>query len=760
MSTTAAVSHRIPLANGCCLRIECLDAGIFRVRAGAGPCDGESGLNRYGIIGIEPAPAASAAQVREAPGEWALAAPDATLRVRTEDGSLCLLDAAGRVLTRVEPPGAGPAGQGFEAGFRLAGGERLYGLGDVDRTCIQRRGGRYEMRIRNVTSYAPIPFVMSSAGWAVFLNTTWFHAVDAGAARPDRLAFQARQGALDYYLMAGAFPRGLLDRYTRVTGRPALLPAWGYGLTFICDDRGLRARDMLYEAFEFRRQHIPCDIIGLEPGWMETNYDLSVDKAWNKERFHIPAYAKGKRDHGTFAAALRAMGFKLSLWLCCDYDLTEHEERQLRARAAAGRAAVPGAEPAPDAAIDDERLKGARYMDTLTKPGVAWFEHLKPFVDEGARAFKLDACAQVQQHPDRTWYNGMADDELHNLHPVLYAKQMARGFAGHTGLRPMINIALGYAGIQQYAAMWAGDTGGGVKPLTSLLNHGCGGHSNVTTDMQVWNEAGIHFGFLQAWCQINSWWTYNQPWFQGEHLAAVFRDYCRWRYRLLPYVYSMAHVAHRTGLPIMRAMPLMFPDDPASDGCLLQYMFGEALLAGAFTDRIHLPAGEWYDYWTGAKRLGPATIPAVWPDGKGGPLFARAGAIIPMGPEQAHWGQKPLDTLWLDMFPGPRDEPFVLYEDDGETEAYRRGAVAATVFQLEGTASGWRLTAAPREGRYDGMPERRRYVIQVHGPRPRRVCLGRNTLDGWQYAEGASLLTLPELEAPAAAPLVVTLDMA
>ena len=120
----------------------------------------------------------------------------------------------------------------------------------------------------------------------------------------------------------------ILDKYTDITGKPTLLPKWGYGLTFICDEREVRARDVLYEAYEFRRQEIPCDVIGLEPGWMEKYYDFSLDKEWSKERFDIPFWLKGS-DYGTFDIALKNMNFKLSLWLCCDYDLSEYEEMQL-----------------------------------------------------------------------------------------------------------------------------------------------------------------------------------------------------------------------------------------------------------------------------------------------------------------------------------------------------------------------------------------------------------------------------------------------
>jgi len=746
MSESKGLSHIVRLKNGNNFRVDCLGAGIFHIRVGIGECCHESGLNRYGIIRIEPDIESADVTFNEMAGGWTVTTPEAVLHIRAEDGAIGLKDGNGKSLLEAGEHRIRTEGRGFEASFRLAQGERLYGLGDVDRDCIQRRGKIYEMIIKNVIAYAPIPFLMSSSGWAIFLNTTWFHTVDAGATNPDILRFKAEHGYLDFYLIAGEYPKVLLDRYTRITGKPTMLPEWAYGLTFICDERGLRARDMLYEAYEFRRHGIPCDIIGLEPGWMEKYYDFSVDKEWSKERFHIPFWLKGK-DYATFSAALKKMGFKLSLWLCCDYDLSEHEERQLK------KNAVERNEPAKDkqsqsAFIDDERLKGAVYLDKITKPGEGWFEHLKKFVNDGARAFKLDAANQVERHPDRKWFNGMDDREIHNLNPVLYGKQMSRGFAEYTKKRPMINIALGCAGIQQYAAMWAGDIGGGAEPLTSLLNHGFCGSSNVTTDMQVWDEQGIHFGFLQTWCQINSWHLFNEPWFQGEHLAAIFTAYARLRYRLMPYIYSMARLANKTGFPVMRAMPLVFPDDPKSDALILQYMLGDAFLTTAFTDKIHLPAGEWFDYWTGKIVKGPATLPVTYPAGKGGALYARAGAIIPMGPDMAYWGEKPMDTLLVDVFPGNRDEPFVLYEDDGDTEAYLEGKSATTMLNQHIKGNELMMSVAPREGCYYGMPEQRCYRFQIHCAQPREVRVGSTPVSDWRYDEAQSLLIMPPIEAP------------
>ena len=155
----------------------------------------------------------------------------------------------------------------------------------------------------------------------------------------------------------------------------------------------------------------------------------------------------------------------------------------------------------------------------------------------------------------------MEDYEMHNLYPLLYNKQMSLGFREYTGRRSMIYSAGGYAGIQRYSATWAGDTGGGPGTLVSLLNHGLSGHSNVCTDMEVSTSAGIHYGFFQTLSEVLGWQMYVEPWFLGEKKASMFRDYANLRYKLIPYIYTMAHLAAEKAIPVMRAMQLIYPDD-------------------------------------------------------------------------------------------------------------------------------------------------------------------------------------------------------
>jgi len=747
MSDTASIHHDINLDSGNTVRVTPITPAIFRIQVTSNGTFPEAALVRYGVLRTD-WPTVDI-KMTETEGATTIATSDATLQISTTDGKMHLQDTNGKTLLEEAAPPHIEPDQGFALQFRLKPEDKIYGLGDETRDRIQKRGHKNKMVLRNVSSYAPIPFLMSSGGWGIFLNTTWFHHFDAGATTPDILSYHAKGGHLDYYLIAGATLPLLLDRYTQISGRPHLLPKWAYGLTFVCDERGVRARDVLYESYQFRREGMPCDLIGLEPDWMDKHYDFSVDKKWSQERFHNPFWLEGK-DNSTFMAALRNMGFKFSLWLCCDYDLSEHEEAQLGNQT--------DTLIAPDGDNDDDLFKDpnfhARRFDTITKSGEPWFEHLKKFVDDGASAFKLDGANQICFHPDRKWKNGMPDEEMHNLYPILLNKQMSLGFKEHTGRRAMIYSAGGYAGIQQYSATWAGDTGGNIKPLVSILNHGLSGHSNTSCDMEVWHKEGIHFGFFQPWSQLLSWHMYNQPWFLGDTLAPIFKFYAKLRYRLLPYLYSTAHVAARTGFPMMRAMPLVAPDDPKSDELLTQYMLGDAFLTAAFTETLHLPAGRWIDYWTGERHDGPKDIPCTYPENRGGALLVRGGAIIPTAPDMDYVGQIPLDTLNLDVYPCGKSS-FTLYEDDGESYGYLDGKTAETRIDCQSDEDGIELSIAPRQGSYESMPESRSFNVRIHcEAAPESVLVNDTPLPrdnpdkGWSYDETSKQVQLLVHEAP------------
>ena len=729
----------LALDGGASVRVDVLGPCLFRVRHSKTGKWTESALNRYGIFAsVFPE---TDFRRTEAAGLYTLDTGSATLAVNRKDGGVSLAAADGKALTRQVAP-VYQAGGGYDLRFALAKDERLYGLGDSNRDNVMRRGGAYEIWVLNVTSYIPVPMVLSNRGWGLLMNTTWRNTFDVGKTDPDALICTAPRSDVDYYLFCGPDYRSLLETYTSFTGRPALLPVWGYAFTYVCN-QNIDAFNLINEALEFRRQEMPCDVIGLEPGWMSKNYDQTTHKKWHPDRFPIPYWAP-KGPH-TFLGALARKGFKLSLWLCCDYDLGVYEEQCVagqKPRPFAAKSNTPNG--VPEVWHDDRIEKGSADAKKEVAPeGTApWFEHLKKFVDQGVSCFKLDGCAQVVEHPKRKWGNGMADEEMHNLYPVIYAKQMAGGFEEHAKRRSMVYSAGGYAGVQQYVATWAGDTGGGAKPLASMLNLGFSGHSNHSCDMDINSVEGIHFGFLQTWAQQNNWDYWYQPWLNDEKLIPVFRAYDQLRYRLLPYLYSCAAEAAQTGYPVMRAMPLVYSDDPTWDACLGQYMLGDFLLVTAYAKQLRLPAGSWTDFWTGERFEGPASMPVRITGEHGGALLVKSGAIIPTWPPLTHVEKGWSPEIGLLVYPAASSS-FTLYEDDGTSFGYRKGEFAKTRLACETIGKSVHLAVGGRQGKYAGMPAARDFTASVRLPaKPGAVALDGIAVTDFAWDDTSKIATV------------------
>jgi alpha-glucosidase (family GH31 glycosyl hydrolase) len=357
----------------------------------------------------------------------------------------------------------------------------------------------------------------------------------------------------------------------------------------------------------------------------------------------------------------------------------------------------------------------------------------------------MDPENLIQEHAGRKYQNGRGDLENHNLTQVLYHQQMCQGYEAFAKERAMTHYCAAYAGVQRWGATTMGDNGGGPKALVWMLSYAMAGHMNTSCDMEP-TGPGLHFGFLQPWSQHNNWAYAQQPWFLGKRAEAMFRDYARLRYSLLPYLYSAAHVGHRTSMPILRPMPLAYPDDPRLADCITQYMLGDSLLVAAFTDQVRLPAGRWIDYWTGEEHTGPKEMPCVYPENRAGGLFVKAGAILPGWPETDFVGERPATTITLHVYPEGQSAN-TLYEDDGNSLEYTRGAVAETRIRSEATANGATLTIESRQGQYAGMPKRREYEIWIHAQPARKVTANDQAVTA-EYDSAAKAIRLRVVEDP------------
>ena len=681
------------------IELRFLEPGIIRVRASEDGKFRDSLMNRYNILRESTETDSS---VADSADSFCAEAENVKVSVDKATASVTV-DGAKVPLSFTFTPGEN---RGYTMTVSLDETERLFGLGDESRESIARRGTTARMDVKNVVSYGPIPYIMSSNGWGMLVNSTYAHTYDLGKTDPTKITVDSPKGSPDFYLFIPKSHKltDILDLYTRLSGKAMVLPKFAYGYTFVLNEQ-TNAREMLWDCKMFRRENIPCDTVGLEPQWMSQCYDTSIDKKWDEDRFYVPTWLDiNTSGTWTFFYTLREMGYKFSLWLCNDYDLLYEEERQAEKRTNPDKKYDYSYE---GASIIDPHFEQPRYQDQTTVRDTPWFDHLRKFVDNGASAFKLDGAFQVNDHPDRLWGGKYFDDEVHNVYPTIYVKQMQEGFNDQTdGRRCFIYTASIYAGSQRYAASWAGDTGGGYDTVIAMLNYGLSGHINVSCDMEVTSKEGIHYGFFCPWVQQLGWRNWHQPWFLREELENMIRDYSHLRSSLFPYIYSMAHKANRTALPLARALSLMYPDKPEYDYVTNTYMFGDAFLVSVFDMNVTLPEGEWTDFWTGEKYTGGCTFEYKVPEGKGGALFVKAGSIVPFMKSQDHIDKVIPDNYILNVYPGA-DCDFTLVEDDGYTLDYESGSTADTLIRIENSASGkFDLTVAQRVGSFEGKAQR------------------------------------------------------
>ena len=764
-----AKSYTVRLASGECVSVEACSDAIFRVRVSPDGVFSESLMERYGIIRTDWK--AVAADDRDEAGTWSLKTATHTLTIDKASGTIKVCDASGaQVIGDVHFVGSGSPLVQEMAGIinekyadmhvtsnggiigddngkfsekdkaesgdpdkssiitvALADGERFYGGGGTSRDHIQHRGEMLRMWTTYQHTEIPMPFLMSSRGWGIYDNTTRKNFFDVASVKSDEMRIYNTCSEADFYLMACRTMPEVLDAYTQITGRTYVLPKWAYGFCF-----GPNMREdqwaILNDAVLFRQVDVPCDLFWLEPQWMETRYDFSTSKKFNSQLFSVePYWLENKPEkqlyNRLFIGKLRSMGYHLGLWLCEEYDFTIQEEDEIAAR-------------------EGREQSGQEH----------WMDHLKKFMDLGVEGFKLDPARTIDEHTYWDYYNGRTDKEMHNLNQVLLPKQMAQLGRGYNGKRTWHHYCGGWSGTQHWTASTSGDNGGGKTALYDQLNLGMSGFMNTSCDvMSVERELemqSLHFGFFLPWVQVNSWFSMMHPFYYDQEEQTLYRNAVKTRYEILPYIYSAALEGALTGMPIVRAMPLMFPDDRNCDDMAYQYMFGQNFLVGIFTDTVYLPKGTWIDYWTGEKISSKGeNVTRQCPADRAGLLFVREGAIIPCQEVRQYIGTKPQSEFTLKIFPSGKSS-YTLYDSDAESYGYEKGLVASTLIECSAKGSAVEVTINPVSGSFEEMPSERTYSLEVAmDSKPSKITVNGAKTEGWNYADGKVSLSLGTIKA-------------
>lgn len=575
---------------------------------------------------------------------------------------------------------------------RMEGDEAFYGLGDKT-GFLNKRGYDYVMwntdnpdpQVDSFKSlYKSIPFFITlhrDTVFGLFFDNPYRSGFDMGKESGEYYYYGVKDGNLDYYLIAGENMREVLGGYTYLTGTTPLPQRWTlghqqsrWGYMSEAEIRSLAAK--------MRECRIPCDVIHLDIDYMD-GYRVFT---WNPDRYDSAERMMEELSKDGFKiVTIIDPGVKLDEGYPV-YD--EGVENGYFATTPEGEIYVnavwPGDAVYPDFGKEEVRDWWASKQQFLLDRGVrgVWNDMNEPASFKGE--LPLDVVfTDEEERADHA--------RMHNLYGHNMAKATYQGLKERDGRRPFVITRACYAGTQKYSTAWTGDNHSIWAHLQMMIpqlcNLGLSGMSFVGTDvggfgsdctkelMCRWVQAGSFSPLFRNHSAMGT--RYQEAWQFDEETLDIYRRAVELRYHLIPYYYDLFFTGEKTGLPIMRPLVLHYEKDGNARNCNGEFLIGENLLAAPVVNQgetkkmVYLPAGEWYDYWTGEKLSGETYILRDAPLGTC-PLYVKAGTVLPVWPAQSYVGEKDTDTvLMLEVFPGEGE--WEHFQDDGESFAYRDG---------------------------------------------------------------------------------------
>jgi len=759
-TTLAAVTSSQSLRDGielradsAILRITALRDDIVRVRVsanGALPEDASWAVlpeSRSKSIDVKPIQDAAAMGFRTAALEVRVERSPLRLVIRDLAGNVISEDALGR-------PVNFQLG-GFSISKQMPGDEHYFGLGDKAGS-FDRRNQAYALWNTDVGPqestdplYKSIPFFLGINGtrsYGVLLDNTWRTWFDFGKQARDAISFGAEGGPFDYYILYGPTPKQVVEGYAYLTGKPPLPPLWALG--FQQSRYSYTPESQVREiASRLRTDRIPSDVLYLDIDYQNKNRPFTVDPKTfpnfpglvsdlRKEHFHLVNITD------LHIAHVANQGY-------APYDTGHAGDHFVKNPDGSEFVGIvwPGPAVFPDFTRAQTRDWWGGLYHQFVQDGVAgfWNDMNEPSVFDGPdKTMPLNTVHRIEEPGFAT--RTATHAEIHNV----VGLENARGtFEGLLKLRPderpFVLTRATYAGGQRYGFTWTGDnsaTWNHLRLATQMvLNLGVSGISFVGADvggfngspppdlLTRWVELAVFSPFFRDHAEKGS--LPHEVWNNGPEQEAIRRRYIETRYRLLPYLYSLADESSRTGLPLMRPVFLEFPEifAPNSGGfdhLDTEFLLGPSLLVAPppFAEKlddysVSLPNDhEWYDYWTGLKAppspqpppiaavvialnvgatiSGPQTIhPAL----ETMPVYVRGGSILPLQPLIQNTDEVPSGPLELRVYPGSQCSGSI-YFDDGHTFRYQQGEYLRQAFSCQSDANSMRLTFHARQGSY------------------------------------------------------------
>lgn len=517
----------------------------------------------------------------------------------------------------------------------LGVGELIYGLGERF-THFVKNGQVVDIwnadgGTASEQAYKNIPFFISNRGYGVFVNHPGKVSFEVGSEKVSRTGFSVSGESLEYLIIYGPDAKAIVERYTALTGRPALPPAWSFGLwltTSFLTDYDEKTVSGFIDGMKDR--DIPLHVFHFDCFWMKGM--RWCDFTWDSDFFPDP---KGMLER------LKRKGLKICLWI----NPYIAQRSPLFAEGAARGYLLK--RPNGDVWQWNEWQAGMGIVDFTNPDASKWYcDYLRGLVDMGVDAFKTDFGEKIPT--DVVYHNGADPEKMHNFYAFLYNQAVFKTLEEKAGRGQAVLFARSStAGGQQFPVHWGGDCSGTYDSMAETLrgglslcssgfafwSHDIGGFdSRATPDVY---KRWIPFGLLSSHSRLHGSKTYRVPWHYDEEAVDVLRHFVKLKCRLMPYIFQKAVEASKQGIPLVRPMFMEFPRDLSCETLDRQFMLGEALLVAPVMSEegrvaYYLPQGTWTDVASGQPVEGGRWLQAA-PGYQEVPLLARPGSAVPMG---------------------------------------------------------------------------------------------------------------------------------
>jgi alpha-D-xyloside xylohydrolase len=693
---TKAVRHRGDVLNGSMLTVTMSSPleNVIRVRIE----HFQGGTNETGFPFPGTHPQSGSAVIDEDGGT--LTSGDLVARVTKGDAWHLTFEGAGVPLTASGPKSVALMQEGgrsfLQQQLDLGIGELVYGLGERFGSLVKNGQSVDIWNEDGGTSsdqaYKNVPFYVTNRGYGVLVNHPGRVSFEVGSEAVERVNFSVEGESIEYLIFYGPTQKEILDRYTALTGRPALVPAWSFGLWLTTSFTTSYDEATVTSFIDgMAERDLPLSVFHFDCFWMR-EFNL-VDLEWDPRTFPDPA---------GMLERLHARGLHVCVWI----NPYIAQRSPMFAEGKAGGYLLK--KPNGDVWQWDMWQPGMALVDFTNPAAVTWFQDkLRGLIDLGVDSFKTDFGERVPV--DVEYFDGSNPERMHNFYTELYNRAVFDVLEERRGVGEAVVFARSATvGGQAMPVHWGGDSTSSFASMAETLrgglslayggfgfwSHDIGGFEG-TPDAAVFKR-WLAFGLLSSHSRLHGSGSYRVPWNFDEEAVDVARTFIKLKLRLMPYLYSAGIEAHEHGTPIIRAMTMEFESDRNVAHLDAQYMLGgDLLVAPVFsadgTVEFYLPAGLWTNYFTGQQVRGP-----VWRTEKHGfdtlPLYVREGAVIPLGNRDDVPDYDYLDGLSLEVYPteGEDSRAVTVYSPvSGESRTFtiRRTGEITTVSAASGT--GW-----------------------------------------------------------------------